>query len=74
MIVLGVAAIFGLTGRSGRLTRLAAFLGAGFVVLVFIAFAVGGVSGGVNGGPGQGAIVLLVGCIVAYVGGLLVRR
>ena len=74
MIVLGVAAIFGLTGRSGRLTRVAAFFGAVFVVLVFIAFAVGGVNGGVDGGPGPGALVLLAGCIAAYVGGLLVKR
>jgi hypothetical protein len=74
MVVLGVVAIFGLTGPRGRLTRLAAFVGFVFVVLLFIAFAVGGVNGNVEEGPGPGALLLAAGCVSAYVGGLLVRR
>jgi hypothetical protein len=74
LIGLGVLAVFGLTGRSGRLTRVAAFLGLAFVVVVFVAFAVGGVNGNVGEGPGPGALLLGVGCVSAYVGGLLVRR
>jgi hypothetical protein len=74
MFVLAVVVIFGLTGRSGRLTRFAAFLGAAFVVLVFVAFAIGGINGGIPEGPGQGALLLFAGCILAYVGGLLARR
>jgi hypothetical protein len=74
MIVLGVIAVFGLTGRSGRLTRISAFVGALFVVVVLVAFAIGGTNGGVNEGLGEGAFLLLTGCVVAYVGGLLGRR
>lgn len=74
LIVLAVLAAFGLTGRSGRLTRLAAMLGLVLVVLVFVGFAVGGVNGGLGEAPGLGALLLAVGCICAYVGGLLVRR
>jgi hypothetical protein len=74
MFVLAVLVIFGLTGRSGRLTRFAAFLGAAFIVLVFVAFAIGGINGGIAAWPGQGALLLFAGCILGYVGGLLARR
>jgi len=74
MFILAVVVIFGLTGRSGRLTRFAAFLGAAFVVLVFVAYAIGGINGRVTAWPGEGALLLFVGCILGYVGGLLVRR
>jgi hypothetical protein len=74
LIVLAVLAAFGLTGRTGRLTRLAALLGFVLVVVVFVAFAVGGVNGGLGQAPGPGALLLAVGCVSAYVGGLLVRR
>ncbi len=74
LIVLAVLAVFGLTGRTGRLTRLAAFLGFGLVLVMFVAFAVGGVNGGLGAAPGAGALILVAGCVAAYVGGLLVRR
>jgi hypothetical protein len=67
---LGVLAIFGLTGRSGRLTRLAAFLGALLVIGVLVTFAISGNSGF----PGTGALLALAGCISAYIGGKLIKR
>jgi len=70
LIVLGGLVIFGLTGRSGRLTRMAALLGAAVVVVSFVA-----VARLVDGsGPAPGAVLALAGCVAAYVGGLLARR
>ena len=70
LAALGVVAIFGLTGRSGRLTRLAAFLGALLVIGVLVTF---GISGN-SGSPGSGALLAIAGCLSAYIGGLLVKR
>lgn len=67
---LGVLAIFGLTGRSGRLTRLSAFLGAVLVIGVLVTFAVGNDSAA----PAGGALLALAGCLAAYIGGKLVKR
>lgn len=68
-IVLGTVTIFGLTGRSGRLTRLASLLGAFLLIALFVAFAV--LQRDVS--PALGAYVTLIGCVLGYVGGLLVR-
>lgn len=68
-LLLGVIALFGLTGRTGRLTRVAALLCLVLVVLFLVAV---NVRAGV--GLGVGAIVVLLGCVVAYIGGYLARR
>jgi hypothetical protein len=70
LVGLGVLVIFGLTGRSGRLSRLAAMLGALIIVGTLITIAVSGN----NGTPGSGALLGLVGCIAGYIGGTLVKR
>lgn len=70
LVVLGGLVIFGLTGRSGRLTRMAALLGAAVVIVSFVA-----VARLVDGsGPGSGATLALAGCVAGYVGGLLAHR
>ena len=70
-IGLGVLVIFGLTGRSGRLTRLAALLAALLLVAFFVAFRL---ADQVEAGPGPGAWAMIAGSILGYVGGLLARR
>ena len=70
LIALGVLMMFGLTGPKGRLTRLAAILAAVVVAGLLIAFALVNQ----NAGLGQGAVLVLAGCIIGYIGGLLVRR
>jgi hypothetical protein len=60
----------GLTGSSGRLSRLSALPGAALVVGTFVAFAIIGR----DLGPDTGAILVLTGCIAGYIGGLLARR
>ena len=70
ILALAALMIFGLTGRSGRLSRLSALLGAALVVGTFVAFAIAGR----DVGPGSGAILVLAGCIAGYLGGLLARR
>ena len=70
ILVLAALMIFGLTGRSGRLTRLSALLAAVLVVGTFVAIAV--VGGDIR--PGRGAILVLLGCVAGYIGGLLARR
>jgi hypothetical protein len=62
--------ILGMTGRSGRLTRVAAVFGAVLLVGTFVVFAV--VSDDIT--PARGAILVLAGCIVGYTGGLLAKR
>jgi hypothetical protein len=70
LMVLGGLVIFGLTGRSGRLTRLAALVGAAVVIVSFVA-----VARLVDGsGPASGAALALAGCVTGYVGGLLASR
>lgn len=68
-LLFGVLALFGLTGRTGRLTRIASLLCLVFVLLFLIAV---NVRAGV--GIGLGAIVVLTGCVVAYIGGHLARH
>jgi hypothetical protein len=70
ILALAALMIFGLTGRSGRLSRLSALLAALLVVGSFVVVAVAG--GDI--GPGRGAILVLVGCLAGYIGGLLARR
>ena len=67
---LGVVVMFGLTGRTGRLSRLAAFLGALIVVGVLVTFMVAGR----DGTPAFGAVLVLAGCVAGYIGGKLVKR
>jgi hypothetical protein len=70
ILALAVLMIFGLTSRSGRLSRLSALLGALLVVGTFVAAAL-------NGNdirPDRGAVLVLAGCIAGYIGGLLTRR
>jgi hypothetical protein len=62
--------MFGLTGRSGRLSRLAAMLGALVVVGTWILFT----AGGEGASPGFGAWLALAGCVAGYIGGLLIKR
>lgn len=69
VLLLGVVALFGLTGRTGRLTRVAAVLCLLFALAFLAALSV---RSGV--GVGGGAMVVLVGCVLAYVGGHLGRR
>lgn len=69
-IFLGALAAFGLTSRKGRLTRVCAILCALFVTVFLVGLWIGAGSGT----PGLGAIVVYVGCAVAFIGGLLVDR
>ena len=68
---LGALVVFGLTGRSGRLTRLAALLAALLLIAFFVAFRL---FVGVEAGPGWGAWAMIAGCVLGYIGGLLARR
>jgi hypothetical protein len=69
-VLLAVAIMLGLTGRTGRLTR----VGAGLAVLLVVAFGVLiGVVGGV-GGLAPGAWTIALGGIAAFIGGLLAQR
>ena len=70
LIILGGLVIFGLTGRSGRLTRVAALLGAVVVVATFVGSAT--LAGG--SGPAVGAVLVFAGCVAGYLGGFLARR
>jgi hypothetical protein len=70
IMALAILMIFGLTGRSGWLSRIAGLLGAMLVIGTFVAVAVAG--GDIM--PARGAIVALAGCIAGYIGGLLVKR
>ena len=71
VIVLAVLAMFGLTGRSGRLTRLMALLGVLFVVALFVTFAF---FPSLSSVPASGVFVVILGCVAAYIGGLLRPR
>ena len=70
LIALGILMMFGLTGPKGRLTRLAALLAALVVAGLLIALALVNAQSGL----GTGAVLVLAGCIIGYIGGLLVRR
>ncbi len=67
--VLALVAILGLTGK-GRLTRAASLLGAVVIVGFVVALAVSGVSAS----PLIGAVAVLLGCVLGFIGGLLRRR
>jgi hypothetical protein len=70
IMALAILMIFGLTGRSGRLSRVAALLAAMLLIGTFVTVAVAG--GDIM--PARGAILVLAGCVAGYIGGLLVRR
>ncbi len=70
LIILAGLMLFGLTGRSGRLTRVAAMTG----LVVVVATLVGSTALATGSGPGPGAVVAGLGCVMGYVGGLLARR
>lgn len=72
-LLLGILAgimMFGLTGPKGRLTRLMALIIAFLTVGLLVAFGVVGASASLD----TGFIVILLGCVIGYVGGLLVKR
>ncbi|WP_160049857.1 hypothetical protein, partial [Raoultella sp. 18112] len=64
MVLAGLMA-FGLTGASGRLTRLSALLAAVVLVAAAVVFR--------DFGLGPGVIVIGLGCVLGYIGGLLRR-
>ncbi|MGB7983463.1 MAG: hypothetical protein WCF36_22010 [Candidatus Nanopelagicales bacterium] len=70
LMVLGGLVLLGLTGRSGRLTRYAAVLAAVLVVVTVVGWAALGEAAA----PGAGAFVALMGCGLAYAGGILAPR
>jgi hypothetical protein len=70
IMVLGLLMIFGVGGRSGRLSRVAALIGAILLIGTFVTFALAGD----DIMPARGALLVLGGCIAGYIGGLLVKR
>jgi P pilus assembly chaperone PapD len=70
VLLLAAVALFGLTGKTGRLTRIAAVVCAAFVVAFLMALHFRGASGQ----PAIGSITVMVGCVVAFGGGLMARR
>jgi hypothetical protein len=70
VILLAGLVLLGLTGSTGRMTRRTALLGMVLVIATFV----GAVRLHPGSGPGPGAVLALVGCVLAYVGGLLARR
>ncbi|HEU5485184.1 MAG TPA: hypothetical protein VFU98_09770 [Microlunatus sp.] len=70
ILVLAGLLVFGLTGRSGRLSRLVALLTVALTVALLITIGLAGLSGA----PGIGALLIIVGAVLGYVGGLLARR
>ena len=67
---LAVLMLFGLAGRSGRLTRCSAVLAALLLIALFVGLALVGR----GTGPGPGALLVLTGCVLGYIGGVLVKR
>jgi hypothetical protein len=70
IMALAILMILGMTGRAGRLTRVAALLAAILLAGTFVVFAVVGD----DIIPARGAMLVLAGCITGYLGGLLARR
>lgn len=70
VLVLAALMLFGVTGKGGKLTRTSAVLLALSVIgyFVFVTTKVG------TGGPMYGAILILAGAVLGYVGGLLAKR
>jgi hypothetical protein len=69
IILLGIVAIIGLTGSTGRLTRLAALVAA--VLVLVVAGGVLSLEGALR--PGEGMFLVLAGCVVAFIGGVLAK-
>ncbi len=69
-LVLAALMAFGLTGPTGRLTRRIAILSA----LVLVGSYIGAAILYESSAPAVGAFVILAGCVVGYIGGLLARR
>ncbi|MGA8245670.1 MAG: zinc ribbon domain-containing protein [Nocardioides sp.] len=72
LLVLAALMVFGLTGTSGKLTRVSALFGLAVVVGSVAALSYSRVDYG--HGPAAGAFVAGLGCVVAYAGGMLARR
>jgi hypothetical protein len=70
ILVLAGLLVFGLTGRTGRLSRLVAAVTVLLTVALLITIALAGLSGS----PGIGAVMIILGGVLGYVGGLLARR
>lgn len=71
IVVLAGLMAFGLTGRSGRLTRFTAVVAALVAVALIV---VPSMVPGLDVDGGQGVLLILLGCVLGYVGGLLARR
>ena len=71
LVVFAGLMVFGLTGRSGRLSRMTAVLGALVAVALIV---VPSMIEGVDVEGGQGVLIILAGCVLGYIGGLLARR
>jgi hypothetical protein len=70
IMALGLLMIFGVGGRSGRLSRIGALVAAILLISTFVTFAIAGD----DIIPARGAILVLAGCTAGYIGGLLVKR
>ena len=70
LLVLTGLMAFGLTGSSGRLTRFSAVIAVLLTVALLVTIGVVGLSAT----PGSGTILIVVGAVLGYVGGLLARR
>lgn len=70
VIVLAAAMMWGITGKTGKLTRTSAVLMATAVIgyLVYLTTTVG------TGGPMYGAILVVAGAVIGGIGGLCIRR
>lgn len=70
IVLLAVLAAWGRLGPKGRLTRLSALIGllliVGFLILVAVKTS--------SHGPAVGAVLIIAGCVSAYVGGQLAKR
>lgn len=70
LIILGALVILGLTGPTGKMTRRSAL--AALVITIACVISLSILTSA--SGPASGAVVVILGCIVGYVGGLLARR
>ncbi|RDI17188.1 hypothetical protein DEU38_12323 [Rhodococcus sp. AG1013] len=71
VLVLAGLMMFGVTGRDGKLTRVSGVLLIAAMVGYFVAM---GVATGIVSAPMQGAVLVVAGGIVGYIGGLLAKR
>ncbi|MFT4167278.1 MAG: hypothetical protein QM650_18740 [Microlunatus sp.] len=70
LVVLTGLMAFGLTGRSGRLTRFSAVIAVLLTVALLVTIGVVGLSAT----PGSGTLLIVLGAVLGYIGGLLTRR